>query len=48
MNEIINRIKEEASHITGGQFPQWYEGLSPIEKAAYGQTLRTKNVLFPL
>jgi len=48
MTEIVKRIKEEASHITGGMFAEWYEGLSPIEKAAYGQTLRTKNVLFPL
>jgi len=48
MKEIINRIKKEASHITGGEFAEWYEGLSPIEKAAYGQTLRMKNILFPL
>jgi|TARA_R110001592_G_scaffold110851_3_gene307547 uncharacterized protein with von Willebrand factor type A (vWA) domain len=48
MKDIIKRIKKDALKITGGAFSNWYEGLSPIEKVAYGQTLRTKNVLFPL
>ena len=48
MKDIINRIKKESLKITGGEFSEWYESLSPIEKVAYGQTLRLKNVLFPL
>jgi hypothetical protein len=25
--------------ITGGEFENWYEGLSPIEKVSYGKSL---------
>ena len=31
MNKIINRIWSEYMGIIGGDFSQWYEGLSPIE-----------------
>ena len=41
MKEILNRIKKESLTITGGNFAQWYEGLSPIEKIAYGLSLRS-------
>ena len=47
--EIINqRILKESRSIKGGDFANWYEGLSPIEKVAYGNSLRNKNILLPL
>lgn len=39
MEEIIKRIYEESLKITGGEFENWYEGLSPIEKVSYGKLL---------
>jgi len=41
MKEIIKRIKKESLEIRGGVFAEWYEGLSPIEKEAYGKSLRS-------
>jgi|TARA_R110000851_G_scaffold229976_1_gene382717 hypothetical protein len=40
MKEILKRIKKESLKITGGEFAQWYESLSPIERVAYNKTLR--------
>ena len=40
MEEIIKRIKKESLNIRGGEFQNWYEGLSPVEKIAYGHCLR--------
>jgi uncharacterized protein with von Willebrand factor type A (vWA) domain len=48
MKKITKRIQKESRKIRGGDFSDWYEGLSPIEKVVYGQTLRIKNILFPL
>mgnify|MGYP003663381238 CR=1 FL=1 len=48
MKKITERIKKESQKIQSGDFSGWYEGLSPIEKVVYGQTLRLKNILFPL
>tara|TARA_Y100000592_G_scaffold93496_1_gene156772 strand:+ start:301 stop:432 length:132 start_codon:yes stop_codon:yes gene_type:complete len=43
MEQIVKRIKREASQIRGGSFQNWYDGLSPIEKMAYGKTLRSSQ-----
>jgi|TARA_R110002050_G_scaffold210938_2_gene347061 hypothetical protein len=32
MEEIKNRVWEKYMTIKGGDFQEWYEGLSPIEK----------------
>ena len=40
MKKIIQRIRKEALQIKGGDFAQWYEGLSPVEMIAYKETLR--------
>ena len=40
MEQIVKRIKKEALLIKGGDFQNWYDGLSPIEKKAYSETLR--------
>ena len=38
-SELIDRLKEnvwdEYTRTEGGDYPSWYEGLSPIEKAAW-------------
>lgn len=39
MEEIVKRLKEESLKITGKEFESWYEGLSPIEKVAYGKSV---------
>jgi len=41
MNVILKRVKKEALMIKGGDFSQWYEGLSPIERVAYNKMLRS-------
>ena len=35
MEEIKNRVWEKYMTIKGGDFPEWHEGLSPIEKSAW-------------
>ena len=36
MRELFNKMKLEAQQIKGGDFENWYEGLSPIRKWLYG------------
>jgi|TARA_B100001758_G_C17887403_1_gene341867 ubiquinone/menaquinone biosynthesis C-methylase UbiE len=36
MKELNERMKLEAQQIKGGDFENWYEGLSPIRKWLYG------------
>jgi hypothetical protein len=36
MKELFDRMKLEAQQIKGGDFENWYEGLSPIRKWLYG------------
>tara|TARA_B100001057_G_C22860187_1_gene954185 strand:+ start:1228 stop:1359 length:132 start_codon:yes stop_codon:yes gene_type:complete len=43
MEQILKRIKKESLQIKGGDFQNWYDGLSPIEKMAYGKTLRSSK-----
>ena len=40
MEKINQRIQKESQSIKGGDFANWYEGLSPIEKVAYSNLLR--------
>ena len=42
MELIKNRIWEKYMTVKGGDFPQWYEGLSPIEKIVLGKLLEKK------
>tara|TARA_R110002074_G_scaffold312743_1_gene483463 strand:- start:263 stop:553 length:291 start_codon:yes stop_codon:yes gene_type:complete len=35
MTKLEDRIYNESQKITGGDFEQWYKGLSPIERHAY-------------
>jgi len=37
MEKIKNRVWEEYMKVKGGDFQQWREGLSPIEKILFGQ-----------
>jgi hypothetical protein len=37
MEEIMKSMKAEAMTIKGGDFANWYEGLSPIRKWLYGE-----------
>ena len=46
MKEINQRILKESRTIKGGDFHSWYEGLSPIEKLAYGNSLRNNKPPF--
>jgi|TARA_R100000900_G_scaffold46791_2_gene37574 hypothetical protein len=43
MEEIKTRIWERYMTVKGGDFPQWYEGLSPIEKIVLGNLLREND-----
>ena len=40
MNDILERVKKDSLTIRGGEFANWYEGLSPVEKDAYNKILR--------
>jgi|TARA_R110002012_G_scaffold319085_1_gene538707 hypothetical protein len=35
MEEIKNRVWEKYMTIKGGDFPNWYEGLSPVEQSVW-------------
>jgi len=35
MEEIKNRVWEKYMTIKGGDFQEWYEGLSPVEQSAW-------------
>lgn len=35
MQKIIEKIWENYMNVKGGDFLNWYEGLSPIEKKAF-------------
>tara|TARA_Y100000296_G_scaffold39321_1_gene45387 strand:- start:567 stop:698 length:132 start_codon:yes stop_codon:yes gene_type:complete len=35
MEDRLKKIKKNTLSIKGGDFSQWYEGLSPIEKLLY-------------
>jgi hypothetical protein len=35
MKKVGKRIWEDYMNVRGGDFPNWYEGLSPIEKKAW-------------
>ena len=48
MKEINQRILKESRTIKGGDFHSWYEGLSPIEQLAYGNSLRNNQNYIPL
>ncbi len=37
MNEIDNRVWNEYMQVKGGDFLNWYEGLSPIEKNSWSR-----------
>tara|TARA_R110000765_G_scaffold412456_1_gene512100 strand:- start:2119 stop:2253 length:135 start_codon:yes stop_codon:yes gene_type:complete len=39
MELIKNRIWEEYMTITGGDFSQWYEGMSPIELSVFAKKM---------
>jgi len=40
MEKIKNRLQKEYMTIKGGDFPEWYDGLSPIEKTVFGEILQ--------
>jgi hypothetical protein len=40
MEELFENMKIEAQQIKGGDFENWYEGLSPIRKWLYGHWLK--------
>jgi hypothetical protein len=39
---VCKRIWEEYMNVKGGDFENWYEGLSPIESYKFNQQLRLK------
>tara|TARA_B100001094_G_C17944695_1_gene677409 strand:+ start:109 stop:252 length:144 start_codon:yes stop_codon:yes gene_type:complete len=41
--KIEKRVWEEYMKIKGGDFPQWYNGLSPIEKLVLGRLIDKKK-----
>ena len=41
--QIEKRIWEEYMTIKGGDFPQWYDGLSPIEQIVFTKLLESKK-----
>ncbi len=42
MEKIGERICNNYMNVLGGGFPNWYEGLSPIESYLFNKQLRLK------
>ena len=41
--QIEKRVWKEYMTIKGGDFPQWYDGLSPIEKIILGKMIENNK-----
>jgi hypothetical protein len=43
MEEIKNRVWKKYMTIKGGDFPDWYDGLSPVEQIAWKEKFEERK-----